>query len=808
MTTASLMYIQMPRNRAAMAVSHDGMETWEYIMEMDDLGKNRTAKHMNASLRVIDGRVYANHSYDAEYSYADDMKVRNMVYVLDPQKLTTVKRFADAHIVIPDFTTVYDEVPSQVALPKTSGVAMIYGNTMPVDVDGKMAEAEVLALAMGTELSETEEGITLTLGDGSVSFVRNSAEYTLNGEMQKAERVCLSEDGKFLDMEICAKVFGKAFVETDKAYLILTAVLSEKYRNELGNLVGGILGEMNLCVADFRSIESIEDLKQFFDDYKVFLNLPTNITDKSFENMYLAYCELDLAEVTDINDVETVVDNLLNVENSRINEFLKAINTASESEDWQGIMTCLTETYADLLSFTVDVSEVKNPSQVFMKMTGITYTGVAHIEETFKAALEAQLAFESGRNNSVVISSVSREFAGWVESTSDSSCGVSNVDVDGENIAVMSAYEKLTNGEKAQLETQAPEGIVYVNPENFEEKFGSFKLTGNEASKTNTMVVVFNMTKPENTVSAIFATGTSKATVEFDADGTSAGELSEKLKEEDAVTYRIEMSLNQLSVFAKACDEEDSNYELLGIVATSATSKTKYSVEFTADDTVKVSNMGIFSHLPSVRYDISRFEPLDNIEYTAKGTEGKSMADFAASGAVTDGIVVDDETGELVMTAKGEGSNRFIRFGTYYKNLSDGFDRAVLDMTLSVGTGGNIYMYYCDNANYRYSRVFNLTSLNGVPAYSGMSWGDGKYYNVRMITNVLGYDEDGQARSYASIYAKPTDSEQWICVAQDIALEKSKKNTEDQLLLGNLYNADVRISDFSLKTYKLNEGNT
>ncbi len=805
-TTASLMYIQMPRNRAAMAVSRDGMETWEYIMEMDDLGKNRTAKHMNASLRVINGYVFANHSYDAEYSYAEDMKVRNMVYVLDPAKLTTVKRFADAHIVIPDFTTVYDEVPSQAVLPKVSGTAMIYGNSMPVSMNGKMADVSAVALAMGAELSKTDSGVTLTIGDGTVSFARNSENYIVNGVTNKGERNCLSEDGKYLDIEVCAKIFGKTFIETDKSYLVLTTVLSEKYQNELGNLVEGLSGEMKLCVDAFKNIGNAADLKQFFADYKVLLNLPNNIGEKSFENMYSEYCKIDLSQISDINDVKAAVDGLVKAETDRVNEFLAAINAASESGDWQEIMTCLTDTYAELLSFTVDVSEVKNPEQVFKKMLGITYTGVAQVEETLKAALEAQKAFESGRNNSLTISTVSREFEGWVEASDESACGVGETVIDGENIAVISAYEKLTNGKKTTMENMAPSGVVYVDPADFEDKSGSFKVSGTEPSKSNTMVTVFEMTKPTADVSATFATGTSKATVKFTAEGTNVGNISKRLRDKDVLTYRVELSLNQLSVYAKAPDEEDSAYEFVGTMTTTATTKTNYSVEFVADDTVTVSNLGIYSHLPSVKYDISAFVPLDTIQYSATGTNGNGMADLAASAAGGTGIVADSETGELVLTAKNGGSNRYLRFGPYYKNMTDGFDRAVIDMTVSVGDGGDIYIYYCDNSNFRYAQYFNLISFNGVSSQTGMNWADGKYYNLRMITNVLGYDADGQGRTYASLYAKPVDSQHWVCVVQDIPMTKGSKSTEDQILIGNLNNADIRISDLSIKTYKLNEG--
>ncbi len=825
-TTAALQYIQQPRNRESIAVSYDGCETWEYIMEMDDRGIYPTTDFCNASMRVIDGKVYANHGYleGGQFKMDEITTINQITYTLDPAKFKSVKRFANAHYIRPDFTTVYDEMPSQAILPKTTGTAMLYSSMTSARAEDGMVESAVVARAVGANLTADESGIKLTLGDGVVSFTKGSASYEINGETFTASDICLSEDGEYLNVKVCAEIFGKIYSETTSAHMLMTAALSETYKSELESFVAGVPEALKICIEDFKTIGSVSDLKEFFEEYKVLLNLYTGFTDKSYENMYNAYTQLDLEAITDYETMTAAIDSLTYGEKGRVDEFLAALNVASAEGDWESIETYLTEVYSDVLSFAIDTVGVNDPSVIYKRMTGITYNSVEEVESVFNAAYRAQLYLESGESNALSISTVSKGIESWTSLGSNDFGGVSLERVDNDNIITLSAFEKIIDDEKAQVEAPLENGLVYNNPGGFAENTvtqsgvtvdaesgsvtfggerGSFTLTGAENAKSSTVIYVFDMKKPSGTVKGTFDSGVTKTEVTFDETGCSLGELNEEMKAAEELTYRVELSQLNVTVYAKNADAPDTDYILLGTGSMALHTRSKWSVMFETEDAeTEISNIGVYSALSSVKYDVSGYEQVFDMYYSVDGDEGHTIADMIATGLTEDGSIAEDGSLKLIESAgatppRGTFVMSKGTFGTM-------FERSEIDMTVQVEDGGTIFLYFLDSSGFRYyDGSFSPDRLNGKSAYSGLTWKTGQYYDIKLITSPAGYDENGQTRTSACMYAKREEDSDWICIGQDIILtvgDKSEGNL--QLAIMNCREKEaVYIKSFSMKNY-------
>ncbi len=830
-TTAALEYIQQPRNRTAMAVSYDGMESWEYIMEMDDLGPYRSTSHMNSCIRVIDGIVYANNSYLDAIKYTDERTIKTMVYVLDPSKINTTKRFTNAHVVFPDYSTVYDDAPTQVVLPKEEGTAMIYNNMVPTDVnDEGMVEVSVVARAVCADYETTDNGVILTLGAGEVRFTKGSKTYSINGKDYINDEICLSADGGYLNVEICSKIFGKQYSETESSYILMSTALSESYRNELEDLVAGVPNDIRLCVQEFKTISSVDELKKFFEKYEVLLNLETDFTDKSYENMYDAYTQVELALVVDYDSMQAALDALISAEKGRVDEFVSVVNTASANSNAAAIKTYLTESYVDMLSFTVDTSAIINDIAIYQKMTGVTYYSIEQIENAFKSAFVAQYYAENGKTNAISLSTPSQGFEGWNAINSNEFGGVTIDIVEGETVATLSAYEGIIEPDKTAVEAPIENGKVYYAPGTFDSKAvgsnatvdsengtvyfdnqsSSFKITGTAPADSYTMITVFDMSKPQGTVTATFSSGFKKASIDFAADATSIGELPDELKDAEKLTYRAELSMSSFTLLAKSADAADTEYYVIGSIASTNVAKTKWSVNFAATSaSTELSNIGIYSALSSVRYNTDGYELLDDIYYSFDGEEGHTMSDLAAvSGALVNNITVD-ENGVLVLSKSESESNAVVNIVSGNLLKGGNFDRAEMNLRVSADTGGRIFLYYCDRSYFREGDMyFSPNNFDGKDnGYSG-AWTTNQYYDIKMITEVVGYDTNGQARTSVSMYVKKADETEWICVALDQMFTVGQRVTDPQIKFMNTINGkNVYFKKIDIKTYKRASGN-
>ncbi len=825
--------IQTPRNRTALAVSYDGCETWEYIMEMDDRGPVSEVSHNNNTLRVAHGVVYATLSH-ASWQMDAERMLGKVTHAVNPANMKTLKRFTNAHYVDPKYTSFYEISALHSTLPKTTGAAMIGGILYPTRVDESgFVEYSIAAKAVGAVGNSTENGVRVSVGDGYVDFTKGSASYSINGVAKTADAVCLSEDGEYVNVKVLADIFGRTYAENETTHMLLSLDMGDKHKTELGNLAGNSISMFETCIESFKAVSSWQELKTFFEDYKYFLNIYSDFSDASFVNMYGAYTTLVFDEIIDFTSLSAAVRMLIGAEKGKVEEFLAELNEASQNGDVELIEQLLTEKYADLLSFTVDTSALKNKTAAFDKMTGLVYSSVVEVENVYLSAYEVQLRMESGKNDEIVISTASRGFEFWNELSESTHGGLNEYVQNGENIANLSAFGKMET-DKESVENSPRRVLVYQTPGNFGSNVSNsgvdfaadagtatfngstatVNVKGTEKTQTNTMVTEFDLTKPEGTITVTLRTGNKKAEISLTADGASAGELSDKLKNAEKLTYRIEMSLANVAVYAKSADALDNEYELLGTTTSTNVTSAFWSVAFASQDAVaQLSNVGVYSALPSVRYETSGYVLIDSYQFTANGTEGNSMEDLLSLGypVINNNIYVDSETGNIVM-AKNEGdTNSVISFENTYSTLKEPFDRSELDFTVSVETDGNLFLYLCDGTGYRYKtskfapNFFDNTSSN---VGSNMTWQTGQFYDFKLITTVV--EGDGtKNETVASLFVKKAEDEEWLCLALDQPLtNKDTSYTANNQIkfLNQVVDKNIYFSNISIKTYKRTTG--
>ena len=145
-----------PRNRIALAVSYDGMKTWQYVMDVVEFTYDFTYEHYGKTaipafedhgMRVIDGVVYVD--YDGQ---GDNF---TKIFSIDTQKIKPLKRFTSIHEKTIKYTDGGGLLWERAAvLPKNGGKGSVYGTPVNVTVTDGVYDKAVLALA--TDWTETE----------------------------------------------------------------------------------------------------------------------------------------------------------------------------------------------------------------------------------------------------------------------------------------------------------------------------------------------------------------------------------------------------------------------------------------------------------------------------------------------------------------------------------------------------------------------------------------------------------------------------------------------------------------------------
>ena len=200
-------YTHRPRNRFALMVSYDGMQSWEYVATLNEQTECPSYDACNHVLRVFGDTVYI------QWNNLHTPR-RSITYAIDKSKVRSQKRFEEIHPRFNWGISSGSHMATSCVLPKTSGTAVIYGVNTAVDVqDGY--DAETIAKVFGAEF--IGNGI-FKMGDAKVQFTEGSGSYIVNGETKTFDGVCLKNG--YFNIKACAEAFGKEITETDEMYTV------------------------------------------------------------------------------------------------------------------------------------------------------------------------------------------------------------------------------------------------------------------------------------------------------------------------------------------------------------------------------------------------------------------------------------------------------------------------------------------------------------------------------------------------------------------------------------------------------------
>ncbi len=216
-------YTHRPRNRFALVVSYDGMESWEYVATLNETTECPSYDACNHVLRVFGDTVYI------QWNNLHTPR-RSITYAIDKSKVRSQKRFEEIHPRFNWGISSGSQMDMNCILPKTSGMAVIYGVNTTVDVQSGY-DAATIAKVFGAEFVGNG---TFKLGDTLVSFSEGSASYTVNSETKTYSENCLKNG--YFNIKACAEAFGKALTEAEDSYFVWSNVpLTDIYLKEINN---------------------------------------------------------------------------------------------------------------------------------------------------------------------------------------------------------------------------------------------------------------------------------------------------------------------------------------------------------------------------------------------------------------------------------------------------------------------------------------------------------------------------------------------------------------------------------------------
>ncbi len=205
-----------PRNRFALWVSRDGMQNWEYVMTLNEHGDFPSYDACNHVMRVFDDTIYI------QWNNLDGTG-RGITYSVDKTKVRSQKRLEEVHErlvygVAPGAVTAPETMDKQCILPKTTGMARLYGENSNIVVNEGMYSADTVASVFGATVAEEGNVVTFKLGDAVIKFSENSSSYEVDGVSADFEKVCMKNG--YLDIMACAKAFGKQATEVEDSIIV------------------------------------------------------------------------------------------------------------------------------------------------------------------------------------------------------------------------------------------------------------------------------------------------------------------------------------------------------------------------------------------------------------------------------------------------------------------------------------------------------------------------------------------------------------------------------------------------------------
>jgi len=283
--TSNHIWIGMPRNRRALAVSHDGMKTWQYVadIEEDGYGPNSSKSNCNHGMRVLNGAVYM--------SYYNSPNLHKM-YRQDISKSKPLMRFTGIHYRIPGYISANDLTDEYCAVPFGTGEAFVYGNYQSSATnENGFIDAKTFAACIGASYEKRENSHVFTVASCEAEFFDNSCEYSLNGYTHTAKEI-LCENG-YINPKAFVRVFGKHIHMTDNAVVVSNNPLSQVLISQLEGMVIGKDGKrafLNAFTDDVNEASktnSPKSIAKAFETYCEFLgeNNISTTDEKTFSLM-------------------------------------------------------------------------------------------------------------------------------------------------------------------------------------------------------------------------------------------------------------------------------------------------------------------------------------------------------------------------------------------------------------------------------------------------------------------------------------------------------------------------------------------
>ncbi len=223
--TSDHRYIQMPRNRVSVAVSHDGMKTWEYVTDLMEASEWNYVHTSDSSCTLIDDHLYWRTSNMKGYG--------GIIFgSLDLNMVKPLKRMPELHYRnFKGYDLLATTAQGICVLPKADGSAWIYGDYYDVKVENGRIDADTASKVFGV----TVNGTVLTLGDSKVTFTEGSNSYSVNGEAKTASNAAM-QNGYF-DLKTLCEIYGKVFRESETSYSVLeNAPLVDNYQEMIDGL--------------------------------------------------------------------------------------------------------------------------------------------------------------------------------------------------------------------------------------------------------------------------------------------------------------------------------------------------------------------------------------------------------------------------------------------------------------------------------------------------------------------------------------------------------------------------------------------
>ncbi len=204
---------QMPRNRISLAVSYDGMETWEYISDLMEMDMVPSLWTSDSNVSLVDNQLYWRSSSGGGYG-------GDLTGVQDIDKIKTLKRHPELHERTFVGYSVADELAANhCVIPKNGGEAWIYGTYFDVSVEDGRVDLKSAEKIFGVEIREVSGGAEVKIGQIVIKFTEGSASYAVGSETKTSENICLKNG--YIDLKTCSELFGRFFRETENSYGIL-----------------------------------------------------------------------------------------------------------------------------------------------------------------------------------------------------------------------------------------------------------------------------------------------------------------------------------------------------------------------------------------------------------------------------------------------------------------------------------------------------------------------------------------------------------------------------------------------------------